>query len=196
MIRCFDIIFSIVGLVILSPLFLIVIVAIIIESNGNPFYFQIRIGKRGKSFKLYKFRSMYVGSDQKGLITIGNSDSRITSVGKFIRKYKLDELPQLINVLLGDMCIVGPRPEVNKYVELYTDEQKKILSIKPGITDYASIYFRNENELLARVRDPEVYYINEIIPEKIRLNMIFVENYTFINYIKIILVTFKEIFLN
>lgn len=136
---------------------------------------------------------MFINSDKKGLITVGNNDVRITKVGKFIRRYKLDELPQLINVLIGTMSIVGPRPEVEKYVFKYTDEQKKVLSVKPGITDYASIVYKNENRELSEQKNPEQYYIMHIIPKKIELNNIFIQEPTLINYFKIILLTLKEI---
>ncbi|NMB65527.1 MAG: sugar transferase, partial [Spirochaetes bacterium] len=168
MIRFFDILFSLIGLILLSPIFVIVAIAIKIDSKGPIFYRQQRIGKNGVKFSLLKFRSMFTESDKKGLITIGNNDSRITSIGRFIRKYKIDELPQLINVLNGSMSLVGPRPEVSKYVELYNDYQRKVLSIKPGITDFASIYFKNENEILESKKNPEEYYIKYLIPQKIR----------------------------
>lgn len=152
MIRFFDIFFSALGLLVLSPVFLVIYLLIRLESKGPGFYIQERIGKDGKPFGLYKFRSMRIGSDNQGLITIGSHDSRITRIGYFIRKYKFDELPQLLNVLKGDMSLVGPRPEVRKYVEMYTEEQRKVLSVKPGITDYASIEYVNENEILAMPR--------------------------------------------
>jgi len=196
MIRFFDILFSLIGLIILIPLFIVISIAIKIESKGSVFYIQHRIGKNGKGFKLFKFRSMFIGSEKKGLITIGNSDSRITRIGKFIRAYKIDELPQLVNVLIGDMSMVGPRPEVKKYVDLYTIEQSKILNVRPGITDDASIYFRNENELLSLVDNPEEYYIQVILPHKINLNMAFINNPSIAKYFsviyKTIIVTLKE----
>lgn len=148
MIRFFDIIFSIIGLVILSPIFIVLYLLIRIESKGGGFYSQERIGKNGKPFKLYKFRSMRIGSDKKGLITIGEKDNRITKTGFILRKYKLDELPQLWNVFIGDMSLVGPRPEVKKYTDLYTEEQKQVLQVRPGITDWASIKYVDENKIL------------------------------------------------
>jgi lipopolysaccharide/colanic/teichoic acid biosynthesis glycosyltransferase len=193
MIRFFDILFSLIGLILLSPIFVIVAIAIKIDSKGPIFYRQQRIGKNGVKFSLLKFRSMFTESDKKGLITIGNNDARITKVGKFIRRYKLDELPQLINVLIGNMSIVGPRPEVEKYVFKYTVEQKKVLSVKPGITDYASIVYKNENRELSEQKNPELYYITHIIPKKIELNNIFIQEPTLINYFKIIFLTLKEI---
>lgn len=194
MIRFFDILFSLIGLILLSPIFVIVAIAIKIDSKGPIFYRQQRIGKNGVKFSLLKFRSMFTESDKKGLITIGNNDSRITSIGRFIRKYKIDELPQLINVLNGSMSLVGPRPEVSIYVELYNDYQRKVLSIKPGITDFASIYFKNENEILESKKNPEEYYIKYLIPQKIRLNLIYIKNYNIKTYFLIIFKTIKSVF--
>jgi lipopolysaccharide/colanic/teichoic acid biosynthesis glycosyltransferase len=189
MIRILDVFFSITGLVLLSPILFIISVIILIESKGGIFYLQERIGKNGIPFKLFKFRSMAAGSDSKGLLTVGMNDARITKSGQFIRKYKMDELPQLINVLKGEMSLVGPRPEVKKYVDLYTETQRKVLSVKPGMTDLASIEFSNENELLEKQSNPEEYYIQEIMPKKIDLNMMFIENPNLINYFKLILKT-------
>ena len=148
--RLFDMFFSLVGLIVLFIPFLIIAILILIDSNGGVFYKQTRVGKDGVDFDLLKFRSMASGSDKSGLLTVGGRDSRITKIGYTLRKYKIDELPQLINVFVGDMSLVGPRPEVRKYVELYNSEQKKVLSVKPGITDYASIEYSNENELLGK----------------------------------------------
>jgi lipopolysaccharide/colanic/teichoic acid biosynthesis glycosyltransferase len=189
MIRILDVFFSIIGLVLLSPILFIISVIILIESKGGIFYLQERIGKNGIPFKLFKFRSMAVGSDSKGLLTVGMNDARITKLGQFIRKYKMDELPQLINVLKGEMSLVGPRPEVKKYVDLYTETQRKVLTVKPGMTDLASIEFSNENELLENQENPEKYYIKEIMPKKIELNMMFIENPNLVNYFKLILKT-------
>ncbi|HJD92278.1 sugar transferase [Bacteroides coprosuis] len=193
MIRLLDILFSFIGIVILSPVFLILYIAIRLESKGGGFYKQIRVGKDSKDFGLYKFRSMRVGADKKGLITVGGRDPRITKVGYFIRKYKLDELPQLFNVLTGDMSLVGPRPEVRKYVELYTDEQKKVLSVRPGITDYASIEYVDENEILGKADDPDKAYIEQIMPDKIRYNMKYINNQSVIEYFKVIFLTIYRI---
>ncbi len=193
MIRLCDIVFSAIGLLLLSPLFLIVYILIRCESKGGGFYCQQRVGKDGRMFGLYKFRSMRTGSDQKGLITVGGHDSRITRMGYFIRKYKIDELPQLWNVLKGDMSLVGPRPEVKKYVDLYTAEQRRVLSVRPGITDYASIEYVDENEILGKADDPDRVYVEEIMPAKIRLNMRFIENRNLKEYFKIIGLTFKNI---
>jgi lipopolysaccharide/colanic/teichoic acid biosynthesis glycosyltransferase len=193
MIRFCDIVFSAIGLLLLSPLFLIVYILIRCESKGGGFYCQQRVGKDGRMFGLYKFRSMRTGSDQKGLITVGGHDSRITRMGYFIRKYKIDELPQLWNVLKGDMSLVGPRPEVKKYVDLYTAEQRRVLSVRPGITDYASIEYVDENEILGKADDPDRVYVEEIMPAKIRLNMRYIENRNLKEYFKIIGLTFKNI---
>ena len=193
MIRFFDIIFSIIGLVILSPIFIVLYLLIRIESKGGGFYSQERIGKNGKPFKLFKFRSMRIGSDKKGLITIGEKDNRITKTGFILRKYKLDELPQLWNVFIGDMSLVGPRPEVKKYTDLYTEEQKQVLQVRPGITDWASIKYVDENKILGEAKDPDEAYVNLIMPNKIKLNMVYIQHQTLGEYFKIIFTTFKEI---
>ena len=193
MIRLCDIVFSAIGLLLLSPLFLIVYILIRCESKGGGFYCQQRVGKDGRLFGLYKFRSMRTGSDKKGLITVGGHDSRITRMGYFIRKYKIDELPQLWNVLKGDMSLVGPRPEVKKYVDLYTEEQRRVLSVRPGITDYASIEYVDENEILGNAEDPDRVYVEEIMPAKIKLNMRYIENRNLNEYFKIIGLTFINI---
>ena len=193
MIRFFDIIFSIIGLVILSPIFIVLYLLIRIESKGGGFYSQERIGKNGKPFKLYKFRSRRIGSDKKGRITIGEKDNRITKTGFILRKYKLDELPQLWNVFIGDMSLVGPRPEVKKYTDLYTEEQKQVLQVRPGITDWASIKYVDENKILGESEDPDEAYVNLIMPNKIKLNMVYIQHQTLGEYFKIIFTTFKEI---
>ncbi|MEZ7766628.1 sugar transferase [Haemophilus parahaemolyticus] len=193
MIRFFDFILSLVGLVVLAPIFIVLAIWIKIDSKGPVFYKQVRVGENGIDFGLFKFRSMVVDADKKGLITVGGRDPRITRSGYFIRKYKLDELPQLINVLVGDMSLVGPRPEVRKYVDLYTDEQQKVLSVKPGITDYASIEYMDENEILGKSSDPEKTYIEEIMPEKIKYNMKYINNKSLFEYFKIILLTVLKI---
>jgi lipopolysaccharide/colanic/teichoic acid biosynthesis glycosyltransferase len=191
--RLFDIIASGCGLLVLSPLFFIVAIWIKLDSKGPVFYKQIRVGRYGKDFKLFKFRSMRVGADKRGLITIGGHDPRVTRSGYFIRKYKLDEFPQLINVFIGDMSLVGPRPEVRKYVDLYTPEQLHVLAVRPGITDLASIRYRNENEILETVENPEQYYIDVIMPDKLRINLEYVANHSFFYDIKLIFKTFWEI---
>lgn len=193
MIRFFDILFSLLGLLLLSPVFLILYILICLESKGSGFYRQLRVGRYGRDFYVYKFRSMRVGADKQGLITVGGRDSRITRIGYFIRKYKLDELPQLFNVLKGDMSLVGPRPEVRKYVELYTEEQRKVLSVRPGITDYASIEYVDENTILGQAEDADKAYIELIMPDKIRYNMKYIDNHSLKEYFKIIFLTFWSI---
>lgn len=193
MTRIFDIFFATLGLVILSPLLIFVYVAIVLESRGGGFYRQERTGRYGKPFRLIKFRSMYVNADKHGLITVGGHDNRITRVGYYIRKYKIDELPQLINVVKGDMSIVGPRPEVKKYTDLYTEEQHKILDVRPGITDYASIKYVDENEILGTSDNPERTYIEHIMPDKIKLNMIYISQNGIKEYFKIIFLTLTNI---
>ena len=194
MIRLFDILFSLIGIILLSPLLLIIAIFIRVDSPGEIIFRQKRVGKNGKIFRLYKFRTMVKDAERKGLqLTVGQSDNRITKIGFFLRKYKLDELPQLFNVLKGDMSLVGPRPEVEKYVNLYTEEQRKILKVKPGITDYASIEFIQENELLAQAQDPEKMYIEQIMPQKINLNLRYIENYSVKEYLKVVLLTIKHI---
>ncbi|HXP48920.1 MAG TPA: sugar transferase [Bacteroidia bacterium] len=173
--RLFDIIVSLIGIVILSPFLILIAFLVMIDSRGGVLYKQVRVGKDMKEFKLFKFRTMFFDSDKKGLLTVGMRDNRITRMGYYLRKYKLDELPQLFNVLIGDMSMVGPRPEVAKYVAMYTDEQKKVLSIKPGITDYASIVYSNENEILANAENPEDIYINKIMPSKLKLNLKYID---------------------
>ncbi len=184
--RFFDVLFSFIGLIVLLPLFIIIAFFIKITSKGPVFYVQYRVGKDEQDFKLIKFRSMKVDADKKRSLTIGGRDDRITVVGYFLRRFKLDELPQLINVLKGEMSIVGPRPELRKYVELYSVEQKKVLKVLPGITDRASIAFRNESDLLATTPDPEKFYIEKIIPRKIELNKLYISNKSLSEYFKII----------
>ena len=191
--RLFDITASGLGLLVLSPLFLILAVWIKLDSPGPVFYRQVRVGRGNKDFRLFKFRSMRVGSDKKGLITVGGHDPRVTRSGYWIRKYKLDELPQLINVFIGDMSLVGPRPEVRKYVDLYTPEQLHVLDVRPGITDMASIRYRNENELLEQAADPEQYYRDVVMQDKLRINLEYVADHSFIKDLKIIFMTFKAV---
>lgn len=184
--RCFDIAVSAVGLLCLSPIFLFIAIWIVLDSSGGVFYKQKRVGLGNRDFELYKFRSMRPKADQQGLITIGGRDPRVTRSGYYIRKFKLDELPQLINVLKGDMSIVGPRPEVRKYVDMYTPEQMQVLTVRPGITDLASIKYRNENEILESVQDPEAYYIKTIMPDKLAINLQYVHQQGFISDMGII----------
>ena len=191
--RIFDVTASGLGLLLLSPLFLIVAIWIRLDSPGPVFYRQTRVGRYNKDFRLLKFRSMRVGSDKKGLITVGGRDPRVTRSGYWIRKYKLDELPQLINVFKGDMSLVGPRPEVRKYVDLYTPEQLHVLDVRPGITDMASIRYRNENELLEQAADPEQFYRDTVMQDKLRINLKYVSDHSFFKDIRIILMTFKAV---
>ena len=193
LIRLLDIVLSLLGLLFLLPIFVILAVWIKFDSQGSIFFRQIRVGKDGKDFRIYKFRTMIVNAEKMGIITIGERDPRITNSGYFLRKYKLDELPQLINVLKGEMSFVGPRPEVRKYVEMYNQEQLKILTVKPGITDYASIEYINEDEILGKSFNPEKTYIEEIIPQKIKYNMKYINNKTVIEYFKIIFLTIIKI---
>lgn len=193
MIRFFDLFFSIMGTVILFPFFILIASIIKLNSRGPVFFKQIRVGRFNRDFSLLKFRTMHVNSDKLGLLTVGGRDRRITSVGYFLRKYKLDELPQLINVIKGDMSIVGARPEVRKYVNLYTPEQLKVLDTRPGITDFASIKYSNENEILERAKDPEEYYIKKVMPDKILLNMQFINAPYVATYFKVIFLTFLKI---
>ena len=190
--RIFDIILSLFGLIILLPFMLIIAILIKIDSKGPIFFKQIRVTKNGREFKILKYRTMRVGSDKYSQITVGK-DERITKIGSFLRKYKLDEIPQLINVLIGDMSLVGPRPEVPKYVALYTDEQKEILKVRAGITDYASIEFSDENDLLASEKNPEEAYIEKIMPKKIELNKKYLSEISVLTDIRIILLTIKKI---
>ena len=184
--RLFDIIASGLGLLVLGPLFLILAIWIKLDSKGPVFYRQVRVGKDNKDFRIFKFRSMRVGSDKGSLVTIGGRDPRITRSGYIIRKLKLDELPQLINVFIGDMSLVGPRPEVRHYVNYWTPEQMHVLDVRPGITDPAS----NENELMEQAEDPEDYYINVIMQEKLKLYLEYVKNHTFWGDIGLIFKTF------
>lgn len=188
--RLFDIVASGLGLLFLSPFFLLIAIWIKLDSKGPVFYRQVRVGRYNKDFRIFKFRSMRVGSDKGSLVTIGGRDPRVTPSGYYIRKFKLDELPQLINVFLGDMSLVGPRPEVRHYVNYWTPEQMRVLDVRPGITDPASIKFRNENELMEKTEDPEKYYIEVIMQEKIKLYLEYVQNASFWYDIKLIFQTF------
>ena len=191
--RLFDFVASFFGLVLLTPVFVLAALWIKLDSKGGVFFRQERVGFQGVIFRTHKFRTMVLDAEKKGKqITVG-ADSRITTVGSFLRKYKLDELPQLIDVFVGDMSLVGPRPEVPKYIDCYSDDEKyDVLSVKPGITDNASIEFRDENELLASSKDPEAAYINEVLPRKIALYRKYVRERSFFGDVVII---FKTIFL-
>lgn len=191
--RAMDIVISGAALVVLSPVLLLVALLIKIDDPGPVFYRQVRVGKDGKTFRIFKFRSMVVDADKKGLqITVGR-DPRITRMGAFLRKTKLDELAQLINVFVGDMSFVGPRPEVPRYVELYTPYQRQVLLVRPGITDYASIAYRNENDLLAGAQDPEKMYIETIMPDKIELNMKYLHEISPLTDIRLIFKTIAAV---
>lgn len=191
--RVLDFLCSLVVLVLLLPVWLVVALLIVLESRGGVFYVQKRVGKDNRDFNLYKFRTMRPDSDSKGLLTVGARDSRITRVGYFLRKYKIDEFPQLLNILKGDMSIVGPRPEVRKYVDLYTPEQMRVLSVRPGLTDYASIRYVNENEVLAASDDPERTYIEEVMPAKLALNLQYIDNQSLKEDFRLIFKTFTAI---
>ncbi len=191
--RLFDIVFSLAGIIILSPLLLLIALIVGLSSKGGVFFLQSRVGKNNSDFKLFKFRTMQVNADKKGLLTVGGRDPRITGAGIYLRKYKFDELPQLLNVLAGTMSFVGPRPEVRKYVDLYNEEQKQVLKIKPGITDYASLEYFSENDLLAKSADPEQTYINEIMPAKLALNNKYIIDQSLLVDFKIIVRTLLKI---
>ncbi|MBI9036566.1 MAG: sugar transferase [Bacteroidales bacterium] len=192
--RFFDIVFSFLGLLLLFPFLLIISLIIIIESCGGIFYKQKRVGRNNRDFSLIKFRSMRKNSDKDGFLTIGANDERITKSGYYLRKYKLDEIPQLINILKSEMSFVGPRPEVRKYVDLYNKQQRKVLKVKPGLTDYASIEYFKESEILSSKPDPEKAYINEIMPAKLNLNLKYIDEKSFLTDFRIIIKTIKKIF--
>ncbi len=192
--RLFDFVVSLLGLIAIFPILLIIAILIVVDSKGGIFYRQVRVGRRNIDFRIFKFRTMHTNADKLGLLTVGGRDPRVTKVGYYLRKYKLDELPQLINVLVGDMSFVGPRPEVRKYVDLYSMEQKKVLEVRPGITDYASIEYSNENEILANSENPEKTYIEEIMPAKLKLNQKYIAEVGVVTDIKLILATIRKIF--
>jgi lipopolysaccharide/colanic/teichoic acid biosynthesis glycosyltransferase len=192
--RLFDILFALFVLICFLPMGMMLSLWIVFESRGGVFFSQNRVGQNGISFRLLKFRSMYVNAESLGRITVGSRDARITKVGYYLRKYKLDEFPQFINVLKGEMSIVGPRPEVQEYVDLYTESQRKILQVKPGITDLASLAYFHENELLANSENPQQTYIKEVLPAKIKLNEEYLKNPSFFIDLSIILKTVAKIF--
>lgn len=189
MIRFFDLLISFIGILLFSPILVIVSLLIIVDSRLPVFFKQSRVGKHNRDFELYKFRTMRVDKENNSFLTLNKSGNHVTGIGYFLRKSKMDELPQLFNVLMGDMSIVGPRPELRKYVELYNEDQREILNIKPGITDYAAIKFMNEEELLAKSDNPEELYINKILPEKNLLNKLYFRNHSVKEYFKIIFIT-------
>lgn len=192
--RLFDIVASGLGLICLSPLFAVLAVWIKADSKGPVFYRQVRVGKGNRDFRLFKFRSMRPDSDRLGLITVGGRDPRVTRSGYYIRKYKLDELPQLINVFKGDMSLVGPRPEVRKYVDMYTPEQLRVLDVRPGITSLASIRYRNENDILAAADDPDKAYVEQVMPDKLAIDLEYVANASLASDLRLIFSTLKAIF--
>jgi lipopolysaccharide/colanic/teichoic acid biosynthesis glycosyltransferase len=192
--RLFDVLFSLIVLSLFFPFGLLITLLILVSSPGGVFFRQERIGIHGKPFRLFKFRSMRKDSEKSGALTVGMRDSRITMIGVFLRKYKLDEFPQFINVLVGQMSVVGPRPEVREFVVLYTKEQNKVLEVKPGITDYASIEYFNENEILAKSDNPKETYIKEIMPDKIKLNQKYLKNPSLVHDFRIIWKTIIRIF--
>jgi lipopolysaccharide/colanic/teichoic acid biosynthesis glycosyltransferase len=190
--RTFDFTCALIGLIALSPLLLLLALLIWLGDRRSPFFVHVRIGRGGRAFGMLKFRTMRVGADKTGpSLTIG-ADARITPVGKLLRKTKLDELPQLWNVLIGDMTLVGPRPEVEKYVKLYSAEQRRVLNVRPGITDVASNEFFNEGELLASAENPEKFYIEEIMPKKIQLNLAYMDRANLLTDIGVIFDTFAK----
>ncbi len=190
--RIFDIVTSIIVIILLFPLFLVIAIWILLDSKGGIFYRQIRVGKNQEEFYLLKFRSMRPNADKSGQLTIGN-DHRITKVGKFIRKFKIDEFPQLINILKGEMSIVGPRPEVPKYVALYNQIQTSVLDVLPGLTDYASIEFIDEQKILGKADDPEKEYIERVMPEKLKFNLKYLEERSFLVDLKVVIKTVIKI---
>lgn len=191
--RIFDVFFSLLGILFILPLLIIISLIVMLDSKGGVIYRQTRVGRNNSEFKLLKFRTMMKDADKGGLLTIGEHDNRITRSGYWLRKYKIDEIPQLFNVLKGDMSFVGPRPEVSKYVELYDQTQQRILSVKPGLTDWASIAYIDENQILAAADNPEIYYIKHIIPQKIALNLRYIDHHNIWVDIRIILLTIKSI---
>lgn len=191
--RFLDIVFSLLVLAVGLPFGLVIALLIVLDSKGSVIYRQSRVGRNNVDFRLYKFRTMCVAADRGSLITVGADDARITRVGAFLRKFKIDEFPQFLNILKGEMSIVGPRPEVRKYVDLYTPEQMRVLSVRPGLTDYASIRYVNENELLATSANPEQTYIQEIMPDKLNLNLKYIDEQSFRTDCKIIFETLKAI---
>ncbi len=191
--RLVDIVLALPAAILLMPVFIVIAIWIKLDSHGPVFYLQERIGKNRRPFRIFKFRTMHTDADKKGLLTVGGKDPRVTGAGYLLRKYKLDELPQLINVLIGNMSLVGPRPEVKKYVDLYSPAQLAVLSVKPGITDYASIEYADENELLARSADPENTYIHEVMPAKLQLNLRYIEEQGLMTDLRIIFQTIRKI---
>ncbi len=191
--RAFDFVFSLIGLLLLAPVFILIAILIKLDSKGPVLFIQNRVGRNNVDFNIYKFRTMRIASEIKGLLTLGNNDSRVTKVGYFLRRYKIDELPQLINVLKGDMSFVGPRPELRYYVNFYTEDDMKIYQVRPGITGLASLKYRNEVELLKAAENPEEYFIKTIIPDKLRFNKMYIKKRNFFFDLKLILMTVVKV---
>lgn len=191
--RSFDVVLSIIALIILSPILFIIAILIKIDSKGPVLFIQERVGKNNKDFNIYKFRTMYLASQTKGLLTLGNHDSRITKIGYFLRRYKIDEFPQLINILIGDMSFVGPRPELRYYVNFYNEEDHIIFTVRPGITSLASLKYCNEVELLEAAKDPESFFINTIIPDKLKLNKEYIKKQNLFYDLKLIIITITKV---
>lgn len=193
--RIFDVVFSIIVLIILSPLLFLLAFLIKIDSKGSIFFIQERVGKNNKNFSIYKFRTMYSTSQNQGLLTLGNHDSRITQIGYFLRRYKMDEFPQLINILIGNMSFVGPRPELRYFVNFYKEEDYTVLSVRPGITSPASLKYINEVELLKSAKNPESFFINTIIPDKVKLHKEYIRKKSFLYDLKLIIITIQKVFI-
>ncbi|GAA4899009.1 sugar transferase [Flaviramulus aquimarinus] len=191
--RSFDLIFSTIGLLLLFPLLLLIAILIKLDSKGPVLFIQERVGKNNKDFNIFKFRTMRIQSDSKGLLTLGNNDSRITKIGYFLRRYKIDEFPQLINILKGDMSFVGPRPELRYYVNFYNDDDMTIFQVRPGITGLASLKYRNEVELLKAAKDPEIFFIKTIIPDKLKFNKEYIRKRNFFFDLKLIGITIIKV---
>ena len=191
--RCFDMVFSLIGLMLLTPLLLLISFIIIIDSKGPVFFIQGRVGKNNKDFNIYKFRTMRIQSESKGLLTLGNHDFRITQVGYFLRRYKIDEFPQLLNILKGDMSFVGPRPELRYYVNFYSEDDLRIFEVRPGITGLASLKYRNEVELLKAAENPEEFFIKTIIPDKLKYNKAYIKRRNFFFDLKLIFITIVKV---
>ncbi|WP_342448667.1 sugar transferase [Tamlana crocina] len=191
--RAFDIIFSAIGLIILAPVLLLIAILIKLDSKGPVLFIQGRVGKNNKDFNIYKFRTMRIQSEKGGLLTLGNNDSRITKIGYFLRRYKIDEFPQLINILKGDMSFVGPRPELRYYVNFYNEDDMKIFQVRPGITGLASLKYRNEVELLKAAKDPEAFFIETIIPDKLKFNKEYIKRRNFFFDLKLIALTVVKV---
>ena len=192
--RLFDIVFSATALLVFSPFFVVICILILFSGKGGVFFRQLRVGRNNQDFRIFKFRTMKPDADKSGLLTVGMKDNRITKVGYYLRKFKMDEVPQLINVFIGEMSVVGPRPEVRKYVNMYTPEQMKVLSVRPGITDFASLKYFNENEVLGKSANPEKTYIEEVMVEKLTINMEYISNPSLFIDLKVIAKTIFRIF--